>query len=212
MDGLQDGAYVLFVWGLTALGIYQLAYLLRRQAQRLGLLPSRHRPDSAPVVDFTNPAEQLQLVMGASFTSKPVMRVHEYKVFQAVEREAAACRLGYRVFAQTCLGEVLTSPDPMAFRAINSKRTDVLVVDRRGHPVIAVEYQGSGHYQGTAAVRDAVKREALRKAGVEQIEILESHTAEDVANAIRSALRRAAEARKPANIPDNVAVLPVASR
>ncbi len=31
---------------------------------------------------------------------------------------------------------------------------------------MAIEYQGQGHHQGAAAARDAVKKEALRRAGV----------------------------------------------
>ena len=212
MGGLQDTAFVLLVWSLSALGVYQLLYLARRSVQRLGLLPSRRRRDTATAGDLSNPAEQLTRVMASPFTTRPVMTMREYKVFQTVEREAAACRMGYRVFAQTSLGEVLRSPDEFAFRSINSKRADVLVIDYRGHPVIAIEYQGGGHYQGTAAVRDAVKREALRKAGVEQVEILASHSDDDVTMAIRSALRRAANARKGTDVADKVALLPVASR
>ena len=40
----------------------------------------------------------------------------------------------------------------------------------------ALEYQGNGHHQGTAAARDAVKKEALRKAGIGYHEIVAGHT------------------------------------
>jgi hypothetical protein len=66
---------------------------------------------------------------------------------------------------------VLQSSSENAFRSINSKRVDALVVDRGGRPVLAVEYQGAGHYQGTAPARDAIKKEALRKAGVGYLEV-----------------------------------------
>lgn len=54
----------------------------------------------------------------------------------------------------------------LAFRSINSKRLDFLVIDRIGLPALAVEYQGHGHYQNGAFMRDAVKREAVRKANI----------------------------------------------
>jgi len=101
------------------------------------------------------------------------MNSSEYAVFRIVEKEVAAARKGHRVFAQTSLGEVLHSNDSKAFRCINSKRVDILVIDREGYPVFAVEYQGSGHYQGDAPARDAVKKEALRKAGVGYLEVNE---------------------------------------
>ncbi|HJQ78301.1 MAG TPA: DUF2726 domain-containing protein [Lacipirellulaceae bacterium] len=90
-----------------------------------------------------------------------------------------------RVFAQTSLGEILKSSNEDAFRSINSKRVDILVVDRGGWPFLAVEYQGDGHYQGTAAARDAVKKEALRKAGVRYMEFC----AQDTEDQIKSRLR-----------------------
>ena len=40
----------------------------------------------------------------------------------------------------------------------------------------ALEYQGTGHHQGNAAARDAVKKEALRKAGIEYHEVVAGHT------------------------------------
>ena len=53
-----------------------------------------------------------------------------------------------------------------AFNTINAKRVDFLLVDADQRPRLAIEYQGQCHHQGTAAARDAVKREALRQAGV----------------------------------------------
>ena len=64
------------------------------------------------------------------------------------------------------MGEFLESIDKEAYFAINSKRVDFLIVDKKGYAVIVIEYQGQGHYQDNAAKRDAVKREACRKAGV----------------------------------------------
>jgi hypothetical protein len=58
-----------------------------------------------------------------------------------------------------------TAGADLAFGSINSKRADVVIVDRQGFAILAVKYQGPGHYQGTARLRDAVKREAFRSAG-----------------------------------------------
>ena len=60
----------------------------------------------------------------------------------------------------------------------------LLIVSSAGEPLAAIEYQGSGHYQGTAPARDAVKKEALRRAGVRYIEVTPDHGAEDVAREI----------------------------
>ena len=47
-------------------------------------------------------------------------------------------------------------------------------------PVLAVEYQGGAHYQGTATIRDAVKKEALNKAGVGYVEVFASGPADEI--------------------------------
>jgi hypothetical protein len=49
---------------------------------------------------------------------------------------------------------------------------------------LAIEYQGYGHYQGTAAARDAVKKEALRKARVRYIAVTPESGTEDMAREI----------------------------
>lgn len=137
--------------------------------------------------DPTDVGEQLKAVMAGSFSRQRVLSPSEYRPFKIIETELLASRSGFRIFAQTSLGEILRSPCDSAFRSINSKRVDILVIDRYGWPVVAVEYQGTGHYQGTAAARDAVKKEALRKAGVRYIEV----SAEDSDEHIRSRLREA---------------------
>jgi len=130
-------------------------------------------------------ASQLRHVMGASFYKKKVMSKGEYRVFKVVETEIQALKNGCRVLSQTSLGEIIGSDSEMAFASINSKRVDILIIGPYGDPVAAVEYQGGGHYQGTAAARDAIKKEALRRAGVQFLEIAESHSPEDVSMMVR---------------------------
>ena len=136
---------------------------------------------AAPITD---PAEQLRLVMGASFRKRRLLSRSEAYVLYAAERAINTADLKWRVMAQVSLGEVLSSPDARAYSAINSKRVDLLIVSRSGDPIAAIEYQGHGHYQGTAAARDAVKREALRKAEVRYIEVTPESGTEHMAREI----------------------------
>jgi hypothetical protein len=124
--------------------------------------------------------------MDAKFEKRRLLSRSEARVLYAAERETstAAADLNWRVMAQVSLGEVLSSPDARAYSAINSKRVDVLIVSRRGDPILAVEYHGHGHYQGTAAARDAVKKEALRKAGVPYIAVTPESGTDDMAREI----------------------------
>jgi hypothetical protein len=132
--------------------------------------------------------QQLLAVMRGSFEKRRLLNLGEYRAFKIIEDYITRSRRGYRVFAQTSLGEILASPDELAFRSINSKRIDILIVDQGGWPVIAVEFQGGGHYQGTATIRDAVKKEALSKAGVAYVEVFPSDAPDDIRLRIRKQL------------------------
>ena len=131
-----------------------------------------------------DPAEQLRFVMAARFEKRRLLSRSEAHVLYAAERAINTADLKWRVMAQVSLGEVLSSPDARAYSAINSKRVDLLIVSRFGDPIAAIEYQGHGHYQGTAAARDALKKEALRKAGVRYIEVTPENGTEDMTREI----------------------------
>lgn len=149
----------------------------------------------ATTTSLGDSASQLRHVMAASFYRKKVMSKAEYKVFRIVESEIQALRNGCRVLSQTSLGEIIGSDSEKAFHSVNSKRVDILIMGPYGDPIAAIEYQGSGHHQGSAAARDAIKREALRKAGVQFLEILENHTTEDVAQLVRKVFQQSEPAR-----------------
>jgi hypothetical protein len=70
---------------------------------------------------------------------------------------------------------------PLRFSAsgcINFKRVDLLIVDDDCKPLHAIEYQGGGHFKGAraTAARDAVKKEALRRAGIGYVEVVAGDT------------------------------------
>lgn len=125
-------------------------------------------------------ADQLRIVMQADFSKRRILNKTEARVFFAVEQALEQMNTGWRLMAQVNLGEILSSKDSGAFATINSKRVDMLVIARSGLPIAAIEYQGDGHYQGTSAARDAVKKEALRKAGVSYFEVTPDDKPEDV--------------------------------
>lgn len=128
---------------------------------------------------FDSPA-QLRHVMSATFSKRRLLSKSEARVFYCAEQTIREARLPWRVMGQVSLGEILASSDKSAFSAINSKRVDLLIVEKGGMPVAAIEYQGGGHYQKDAAARDAVKKEALRRAGVHYIEITSDHSPADL--------------------------------
>jgi len=161
-------------------------YLLRRWK------PSRPLPD---VADAT---QQLSFVSRVAFEKQPLLNKSEFQVLLILEGVVRELRAGHRVMAQTCLGEFLRpkrqqnyAATDLAYRSINSKRSDFIIVDQRGLAVLAVEYHGQGHFQGNAAMRDAVKREALRSAGIALIEVPAQFNRDTIAREVRNVLRPA---------------------
>jgi hypothetical protein len=121
-------------------------------------------------------ADQLRIVMGATFTIQPLLNKSEARVFRELDTFVIGCNPGWQVMAQVSLGEILRCKHAEAYRCINSKRVDLLLVDEDCQPRYAIEYQGKAHHQGPAAARDAVKKEALRRAGIGYHEVVAGHT------------------------------------
>ena len=143
-----------------------------------------------------DPKAQMEFVSKVDFEPRRLLNKSEYGILQILEKITREIGGGHRVMAQTSLGEIIAPSNAsgsdedrdLAFRSINSKRLDFLVIDRLGMPALAVEYQGHGHYQNGAFMRDAVKREAVRKAKVQFLEIPAEYDAMVVENQIHSAL------------------------
>lgn len=155
------------IWMLLAVALLACVLLLR------ALFRARRSNEVA------DPKKQLGFVSKVVFEARPLLNRSEFQVLLVLEAAAKEAKSGHRVMAQTSYGEFLrlkrgerNDDADRAYRSINSKRADFVIVDAAGYPVIVVEYQGSGHYQGTAELRDAVKREALRSAGVALIEVM----------------------------------------
>jgi len=147
----------------------------RRAAWRRRNGPKYHTAGKKSGAEFA--AGQLMKVSRAKFASRPLLNKSEANVFTALDKAVIARNPGWQVMAQVSLGEFLASPDKQAFLSVNSKRVDFALMDDRCRVVHALEYQGSGHHAGNCATaRDAVKKEALRKAGIGYHEVVAGHT------------------------------------
>jgi hypothetical protein len=135
-------------------------------------------PRPAPP-DLSDPKAQMEAIAIVAFETVPLLNREEARLLYTLEEAVKSLGAGYRLMAQTSLGEIIQPVGThgsredrrRAFASINSKRIDFCIFNRYGRLVIAIEYQGSGHYQERAFMRDAVKREAIRKAGVPYFEI-----------------------------------------
>lgn len=121
-------------------------------------------------------SSQLEKVMAARFYARPLLNKPEGVVFKALDKAVLERNPGWQVMAQVSLGEFLGSKDKQAFLSVNSKRVDFALMDDECRVQHALEYQGGGHHQGNAAARDAVKKEALRRAGIGYHEVVAGHT------------------------------------
>jgi hypothetical protein len=135
-------------------------------------------------------ADQLRIVMEAEFKSRPLLNKPERRLLAHLDRALSEEMPTWRAMGQVSLGEILSSDDKDAFFAINSKRVDLLIVDADCLPLHAVEFQGTGHHQGTAAARDAVKREALRRAGIGYVEVVSGDTPTELRAIVRKLATR----------------------
>jgi hypothetical protein len=151
-----------------------LAEWRRRNAWRW---QKKQRPTTpAPATPMTTALEQLRTVKRAKFKPQALLNKSEAQVFSSLNKIIEQVAPDWRVMAQVSLGEVLRCNDEEAYRCINSKRVDILLIDGDCRPLHAIEYQGRGHYQGTAAVRDTVKKEALLRAGIGYVEVVAGDT------------------------------------
>lgn len=149
--------------------------------------------------NITDPKNQLEYIAKVGFKTQKLLNKEEYPLLRLLENAAKGVNKGLRVMAQTSLGEVLTTTNEgstkqdrfYAFRSINSKRLDFAIFDRTGTLILAVEYQGSGHYQAKSFIRDAVKREAVRKAGVQYLEIPVDYDPAEASDQVSRALFKA---------------------
>src|SRR5262245_38154086 len=127
MQGLQADLFVVIIAAATFLaglcGERLRAKLARQVWQkrrwRRGEGGVSFKTGASPVID---PAEQLRIVMDASFEKRRLLSRSEAHVLYAAERAIDTADLKWRVMAQVSLGEVLSSPDAGAYSAINSKR------------------------------------------------------------------------------------------
>jgi len=178
-------AIVLAVGALCGMAVERIAERMKR-AERRAYWQGRNsakktngkvapfKRGEAPATDAA--ADQLKAVMRADFRPRALLNKPEAQVFRALDKIVIARNPGWQVMAQVSLGEFLASADSEAYGCINSKRVDFALMDGEARVRHALEYQGSGHHQGSAAARDAVKKEALRKAGIGYHEIVAGHT------------------------------------
>jgi hypothetical protein len=159
----------------------------RRNGRRNNLPPLRIVADRLP-----DAADQLRTVMKAEFKPQRLLNKSEARLFNAIDKWVIELRPGWQVMAQVSLGEILKCEDKAAYACINSKRVDLLIVDDECRPFHVFEYQGGGHFKGAhaTAARDAVKKEALRRARIGYTEVVPGDTPAELRRLIEKLLQK----------------------
>lgn len=88
----------------------------------------------------------MEFISRVDFEPRRLLNKREYGILRILERVTGEINGGYRVMAQTSLGEVIgpatasgtEEARDLAFRSINSKRLDFLIIDRTGMPALAL--------------------------------------------------------------------------
>lgn len=155
--------------------------------------PFQPRHDALPD-RVSDAADQLRTVMKAEFKPQALLNKSEARLFKVLDKMVIEMAPpGWQVMAQVSLGEILRCEDKAAFGCINSKRVDLLIVDADCNPLHAIEYQGGGHFKGahTTAARDAVKKEALRRAGIGYDEVVAgNHTPAELRRVVEKIVQK----------------------
>ncbi|MCF2514575.1 DUF2726 domain-containing protein [Sphingomonas sp. G124] len=194
---------VLFVGALAGMMVEQFVSKQRREAWKrknewrwknkgkVKAGPWTPKPDAAPA-KVPDAADQLRTVMKADFKAQPLLNKSETRLFKALDKMVIEMRPGWQVMAQVSLGEILKCEDKDAYLCINSKRVDLLIVDGDCKPIHAIEYQGRGHFKGAhhTAARDAVKKEALRRAGIGYVEVVAGDTPAELRRVVERLVRQ----------------------
>jgi hypothetical protein len=133
--------------------------------------------------------------MKANFKAQPLLNRSEARLFKAIDKWVIELRPGWQVMAQVSLGEILRCEDKAAYACINSKRVDLLIVDDECKPLHAIEYQGGAHFKGAhaTAARDAVKKEALRRAGIGYVEVVAGDTPAELRRVVERLVQTGAQ-------------------
>lgn len=155
-------AILIFAFGITISNSRKRTTLSRRATIDTPIFPK----------GFTH-SSNLAIVAKSSYHKVPLMNKSEHRLFYLLLNYLKSHNLDshFLLFSQVAMGEFIKAEQDEAYAKINHKRVDFLITDKQSNPIAVIEYQGHAHYQHNAAERDAIKREACRKANIAFIEI-----------------------------------------
>ncbi|MBC7521691.1 MAG: DUF2726 domain-containing protein [Sandarakinorhabdus sp.] len=187
--------------------------ILERVRTHINMVEQRKINAALPALSFggnrllalakSSAIDGLRDVSDARFSPKRLLSDNEAIVLTEVETIIAGIGQAWRVLAQVSLDHIVESTSAEAGAAIDGQQAALVVITGDRTPIAVIEYQPLGQVRNEDAIRDAVKREALRRASVAYIEVRASDQPGDLRDDLLalSARRRVAapvEAAAPA--------------
>lgn len=114
---------------------------------------------------------QKERVNDSEFRSVPVLNKSEIRCFNQLKYFLHNLDPSLYLFPQVSMGEVVKANNFDGFSVTNSKRYDFLIVNADFKALVAVEYNGKGHYKNNYQDRDEAKKRATEKAGISLVSI-----------------------------------------
>lgn len=129
--------------------------------------------------DISDTENQIKFINQAKLYPVRPVNKEAAQVLYALDKWITVNRPDWRISFEVAMGAFIKtsydSPDQIqkaAFSSYNSKRVDFLLIDKFGHPKLAVEYHGTGHdLSEDASNRMKVKRLVLNRVGIPLLEI-----------------------------------------
>ncbi len=127
---------------------------------------------------------RLRLVSDTNFSLRRLLTEREAERLAEVEGILADLEVDWRVMPQVSLSDILAAEDETAWRALGGQRVAMVILAANQMSIAAIDFQPMGQVREEDAVLDAVRREALRRSGIEYIEL----RANDGSDMLRSTL------------------------
>lgn len=128
-------------------------------------------------------AKRLKLARNASFTTTALMNKTESDIYWELVKNLKEHKV--IIIPQATLASFMKPFDANDANIIKCLRVDFCLISRTSkNPVIAIEYNGSGHYlSDNTHERDELKRVLLEKAGIKRV-VLDTYS--DISEEIKS--------------------------
>lgn len=152
----------------------------RKDIQRLkkseGILNKKRSNSNKDIDHVSGSYEKTKSIFGKKKrTQLEIVNQSNYRAISLLNNEERSCfyiindildHSKHFLFTQVSMGEAIKPYHRFGGYVTNNKRFDFLITDKSFNPVLAIEYNGTGHFQKNWKERDKVKEIACQKAGI----------------------------------------------